>query len=226
MNSQDEKFKICLKEEYGVNAVALEKIHGGLDANAVVYRVTDEGGKQYLLKVRFAGPFYEPGCLVPHSLQEQNIPSVVSPLPTKKRSLWAELGDWKITLYPFIKGDTSWTGITDSQWQELGAVLKQIHHASAPPIKSLRRETFDPSAYVKEVRAFEASAVHAQQNASEAIRNVCAAWKTHRAIIDEAVSALETLGAHLQKRSLPYVLSHADLHPEISCARINPAACL
>jgi spectinomycin phosphotransferase len=213
MNIQDEKFQTCLREEYGINAATLDKIHGGLDTNAAVYRVVDERGEPYLLKVRFAGPFYEPSCFVPHYLQEQGISSVVSPLPTKKETLWAELGDWKATVYPFIKGDTSWTGMTDGQWQELGTISKQIHHLSPPPVKSLRCETFDPAEYVQAVRDFEANPVHTQQNASETVRNVCSLWKTHQSTIDAIIASLETLGKELQKRNLPYVLCHADLHP-------------
>ena len=213
MDVQDEKLRACLREEYGINTATLEKVQGGLDSNAVVYRVINERGESYLLKVRFSGPFYEPGCLIPHFLQEHGISSVVSPLTTKKETLWTEAGEWKVILYPFIKGDTRWTGMADNQWQELGEIFKQIHHVNPPPIKSLRRENFNPAQYVQWVRDFAANLIHTQQNASESIQKVCAAWNAHRSAIDAAVASLETLGEVLQKRNLPQVLCHADLHP-------------
>ena len=36
-------------------------------------------------------------------------------------------------VYPFIDGDTSWTGMTNEQWKEVGAIFKRIHQVILPP---------------------------------------------------------------------------------------------
>ncbi|MFH1157354.1 MAG: aminoglycoside phosphotransferase family protein [Pseudomonadota bacterium] len=212
LNIQDEGLRVCLREHYDLNPLALDFIPLGMDSNAAVYRVVSDHGVQYLLKVR-SGPFYKPGCLVPRYLQDQGIASVVAPLPTKKNALWTQLGDLTVVVYPFINGDTSWTGMLDNQWEELGTILKRIHHARPPLFGALKKEAFDPAEYVRWIHNFEASSIHSQHNASESVQNVCSSWREQQSTIRTAVASLETLAAALQKRSLPYVLCHADLHP-------------
>ena len=118
-----------LEEQYGLIAVTLEFLPRGLDYNAGVYRVVSEQGTAYLLKVK-SGALYEPGCLVPAYLHEQGIAAVVAPLPTRQKALWTQLDGWTAIVYPFIEGDTSWTGMTDAQWQDLGRTFKQIHNVA------------------------------------------------------------------------------------------------
>jgi hypothetical protein len=36
-------------------------------------------------------------------------------------------------VYPFIEGDTSFTGMTDEQWKEVGTIFHQIHQVTLPP---------------------------------------------------------------------------------------------
>lgn len=202
----------CLREQYGLTLVTLDKIHGGLDSDATVYRVATEQEDQYLLKLR-SGAVYGPAYLVPHYLQQQGVVSVVAPLPTQNNALWTQFGDRAAIIYPFIKGDTSWTGMVDSQWKKLGMIFKQVHNVSLPSFDTLKKETFDTTAYAQWIRDFEADPIHSQNNKSEAVQNLCAVWKTHQSIIHTAIESLESLGAALQNRDLPNVLCHADLHP-------------
>jgi hypothetical protein len=36
-------------------------------------------------------------------------------------------------VYPFIEGDTGFTGMTDEQWKEVGTIFHQIHQVTLPP---------------------------------------------------------------------------------------------
>src|SRR5439155_13114222 len=94
-----------------------------------------------LLKVT-SRPLYEPRCLVPALLNDQGIPSVVAPIPTKSGALWTKVEEWTAIVYPFIEGDTSLTGMTDEQWREVGTTFKRIHQVGLPPsgFESLRSE--------------------------------------------------------------------------------------
>ena len=216
----DEHLRACLQDQYDLVPVTLDFLPLGLDYKAGVYRAVSEQGTAYLLKVT-SRPLYEPRCLVPHYLREQGIASVVAPLPTKSRALWTKLVNWTVVVYPFIDGDTSFTGMTDEQWKELGTIFKQIHQVIVPAgeFKSLRKETFDPAEYVRWVREFETSLTVAEtqhaysEGGSASQRALRASWVAHQSAIYTAVASLEKLAGVSQRRSGPYVICHADLHP-------------
>ena len=213
-NIPDELLQVSLQDHYDLVPVTLEFLPVGLDYHAGVYRVVSEQGAAYLLKVT-SRPLYEPRYLVPRYLGDQGITSVVAPLPTRNGALWTKLADWTLIVYPFIEGDTSFTGMTDEQWRELGSIFKQIHQVTVPTagFESLRKETFDPTEYVQWIHAFETQHLHAQQGGSVSERALRADWVAHQSTIHTAVSSLEKLAGVLRKRSGPYVFCHADLHP-------------
>ncbi len=82
----EERLRACLQDQYGLIPVTLDFLPLGLDSHAGVYRVGNEQGTAYLLKVR-SGSLYEPSCLVPGYLRDQGITSVVAPVPTKSNAL-------------------------------------------------------------------------------------------------------------------------------------------
>ncbi|HET9110231.1 MAG TPA: aminoglycoside phosphotransferase family protein [Ktedonobacterales bacterium] len=208
-----ELLRACLRERYDLEAIALEFLPRGYDYRAGVYRVMDDRGAVYLLKVT-SRPLYEPGCLVPRYLRDLGITAVVAPLPTKSGAVWATLSEWTVIIYPFLEGDTSLAGMTDEQWKETGSVFRKIHQAPLPPggFPSLRKESFDPSEYVRWVHVFEVDQQRAQRSGSDAARALRDAWMTHRSKIEIAATSLEQLAAALRSRALRYVICHADVH--------------
>ena len=210
----EERLRACLQDQYDLSPVTLEFLPRGQDYHAGVYRVVSEQGTLYLLKVT-SRPLYEPGCLVPRYLRDQGITSVVAPVPTKSYALWTKLVDWTVIVYPFIDGDTSWTGMTNEQWKEVGTIFKQIHQVRLEPVgfSSLRKETFDPTEYARWVRAFETQHLHSRHGGSGSARALRASWVAHQSTIHTVVTSLEKLAEVLQSRIFPYVICHADLHP-------------
>jgi len=210
----EDRLRACLQDQYDLAPVALAFLPLGKDYDAGVYRVVSAQGNAYLLKVT-SRPLYEPSCLVPHYLKEQGITSVVAPVPTKRHTLWTQLGEWTVIVYPFLDGDTSLTGMTLVQWQEVGTIFQRIHQVRLPPdgFASLRQETFDPTAYTRWVHTFETQHLHVRHGGSEAVRALCASWVAHQSTIHMAVTSLEKLAAVLKARPFPYVICHADLHP-------------
>jgi len=210
----EERLRACLQDQYDLSPVTLEFLPRGQDYHAGVYRVVSEQGTLYLLKVT-SRPLYQPGCLVPRYLRDQGITSVVAPVPTKSYALWTKLVDWTVIVYPFIDGDTSWTGMTNEQWKEVGTIFKQIHQVRLEPVgfSSLRKETFDPTEYARWVRAFETQHLHSRHGGSGSARALRASWVAHQSTIHRAVTSLEKLAEVLQSRIFPYVICHADLHP-------------
>jgi spectinomycin phosphotransferase len=213
-NIPDELLQACLQDQYDLIPVTLEFLPVGLDYHAGVYRVVSEQGTAYLLKAT-SRPLYEPRYLVPRYLNDQGITAVVAPLPTRSGALWAKLADWTVIVYPFIEGDTSFMGMTNGQWKELGTIFKQIHQVIVPSegFESLRKETFDPTEYARWIRAFETQHLHSQHRDRLPERAFLADWVAHQSTIHRGVTSLEKLAAALQRRSGPYVICHADLHP-------------
>ena len=210
----EERLRACLQDQYDLYPVTLEFLPRGKDYNAGVYRVVSEQGTAYLLKVT-SRPLYEPGCLVPRYLRDQGITSVVAPVPTKSHALWTKLVDWTVIVYPWISGDSSLTEMTNEQWKEVGIIFKRIHQVRLSPegFQSLRKETFDPTAYARWVRAFETQHLHSRHDGSASERALRASWRAHQSTIHTVVTSLEKLAEVLQSRTFPYVICHADLHP-------------
>jgi spectinomycin phosphotransferase len=210
----DKLLQAIVQNQYGLVPVTLEFLPVGLDYYAGVYHLVSEQGIPYLLKAT-SRPLYEPRYLIPRYLNDQGITSVVAPLPTKSGGLWSKLADWTVVLYPFIDGDSSLTGMTDEQWRELGSIFKQIHQTPIPAegFESLRKETFDVAEYVQWIHDFEAQYLHTEHGGSTPERALSASWVAHQPTIHTAVYYLEKLAGMLQRRSGPYVICHADLHP-------------
>ena len=210
----EEHLRACLQDEYAISAVTIEFLPLGLDMRAGVYRVVSEQESAYLLKVK-AGPLYEPSCLVPRYLKDQGIPAVVAPLPTKRNTLWTQMGEWTVIVYPFIEGEVTWNPpMTDEQWQNAGKTLNQIHRVRLPTegFESLRKETFDPTGYSRSVDILETQYVYAD-GGSQVEQELRSAWIAQQPTIHTIIASLEKLAGALQRQSGPQVICHADLHP-------------
>lgn len=214
LSISDDQLRSCLQEQYGLTLITLEFLPLGLDSRAGVYRLVSMDGIAYLLKVR-SGSLYEPGCLVARYLSDQGIHSVVAPVLTRSRALWTQVEDWTVCLYPFIDGDTNWTGMTDEHWQQVGAIFKRVHQITLPfdGFKSLRKETLDPTQYASQVRDIECQYIDKYRDSSISAQALSTSWMTHQSTIHTVVAALEKLAPMLQRQAGPFVLCHADLHP-------------
>jgi len=208
-----EQLQACLQEQYDLIPDTFDFLPLGLDNRAGVYHVVSTQGLHYLLKVK-SGPLYEPAYLVPRYLFDQGIATVVAPLLTRSKTLWTRIGDWIVVVYPFLNGDTNWTGMTEKHWEEVGTTFKRIHQFPLPAngFESLRKETFDPTEYVRWVHTFESQYTHSEDGESSQ-RALRAAWLANQPVIHAVVASLEKLADVLQKYSGPYVICHADLHP-------------
>ena len=212
-NIPEERLRACLQDQYDLSPITLEFLPRGRDYNAGVYRVVNEQGTAYLLKVT-ARSLYKASCLVPRYLRDEGIISVVAPIPAKNCVLWTQLADWTVIVYPFIDGDSSLTGMTNEQWKEVGRIFKPIHQVQLPPggFPSLRTETFDPTAYARWIHDFETQYLQSRHDGSTSSSVFRASWVEHQSTIYTAVTSLEKLAVLLQRRAVPYVICHADLH--------------
>jgi spectinomycin phosphotransferase len=206
------QLRACLRDHYNIVLRKLDSLPGGLDYAASVYRVESDSGLFYLLKT-ISRRHYEPSCLVPLYLNKHGITSVVAPVPNSSGILWTQLADRTVIVYPFIEGESSFTGMTDEQWNKVGSIFKLIHQVTPPAgLSSLRKEEFDPTQYVRWIRTIEEQFEQSNVGSNMA-RILRTSWEEHRSTIHTLLNSLVKLAAVLQPRTLTHVICHADLHP-------------
>ncbi len=91
-----------------------------------------------------------------HSFSKNGIQEILVPFETKSGQHWADFGEYKLILYPFIEGKDGFEReLTDQHRQILGAALKGIHTAQLPPDEGrIRKETFSP-VWREDMRSFQ-----------------------------------------------------------------------
>ena len=204
----------CLQEQYALKFAFIDFLPLGLDYSASVYRAVSESGTPYLVKAK-SGVLYEPSFFVPSYLRNKGIASVVAPTLTKDNSLWTQLENWTVIVYPFIDGDSSWSGMKEVHWERVGNTFNKVHNTIFEPdiLDLLKKETFNVTKYVERIRDFEVQHIQKQiiENTPEQV--LCSVWLMNQSKINKSIDFLKRLASQLQKRTLSFVVCHADLHP-------------
>ena len=201
----------ALRADYGVVA-SLVFLPIGCDSSAWAYRAQTADGATYFLKVR-KGIANRASLIVPRYLHDHGVTNVVAPIPTLAQTLWAEVGEFALILYPFIDGVTGKDGgMNERQWVAYGGVLRQVHTVpvTAALARRLRRERFSPD-WGSAVRRVDAH-VGERTFAGAPEQELAAFWRTRRDEIRALLGRAEALGRRLRARRPPLVLCHADIH--------------
>ena len=202
----------ALATDYGLSAGAIEFLPVGHDAYAWAFRATARDGARYFVKVR-RRITNEAGLVIPHFLRERGVARVVAPLATLRGTLWGTAADYALVVYPFLDGATGMAaGLSERQWVEYGATLRQIHDTvpSAQVAARLRRDDFVPDGAAT-VRALDE---HVGTGAfDDSVRSLIAAfWRANRSPIRTVLDRAQELGLRLAASAPPLVLCHADIH--------------
>ena len=208
----DAKITAALQTDYGIVVTELDFLPIGNDSSAWVYRVGTTDGQIYFLKVK-RGAVYAPSVIVPRYLLEQGMSQVVAPLPTQTQAMWASVDDFALLLYPFIEGDNGMAvGLSDQQWIDYGAVLRQLHTANLSPdlLTQLPKETFVPNPKWSDIVKTLLAATPKGQDTLE--KELAVFWRAKQPEIGKIVARTEALGRLLQQQRIPFVLCHADIH--------------
>lgn len=209
----DATLRAVFHAHYDVAIAALTFLPLGNDSASFVYRVDAPDGARFFLKVRTGLGFSVPSLVIPRYLHEQGIPHILTPLPTVTQTLWVRVGDFALSLYPFLDARTAAeVGLTEGHWRALGATLHRIHASRLP--SDLRQvvplETFVPSRR-HVLTALEP--VIANPGITDPIqRELARFWRSRQDRIRTLIDRADALGDQLRQASLPLVLCHADLH--------------
>ena len=166
----------------------------------------------YFLKLR-SGVFDETSVALPRFLSDQGIAQIIAPLATRSGQLWADLGDFKAILYPFVEGRNGYeVDLSDRHWVEFGAALKRIHTAALPPALAgrIQRETYSPQ--WREIASAFLERVQSDSFSDPTAVELAAFIKVKRDEIADLVGRAERLAQALLTRSPAFVLCHSDIH--------------
>lgn len=209
---QDEEIIACLEAQFGLYIAQLAFLPLGADRDTAVYRADVRDGTACFVKLR-SGGFAPHSVTLPEYFYNQGVAQIIPPLRTAAGALWAELGDFKLILYPFIAGRDGYeVSLSDAHWVALGAALRRIQ-ALRPPaalLDGIPRETYTPH-FRDEVREFMARAgrEHFGEPAARALAEI---FQANRAAILDVVDRAARYAAVLQAQAPEPVVCHADIH--------------
>ena len=210
-NIHDELIISRLQEEYDLRTYELTFLPLGADQGSAVYRVVTNDGTVYFLKLRKG--FDEIIVTVPLLLKSQGLDAIIVPFETKSKHYWADFGDYKMILYPFIEGKNGFqTELSNQQMRTLGTALKKIHTVKIP----LELERVIPkgnySSYwrerLKNLQLQVESTIFAEPNAAK----LTTFMKSRRNEIRHLIERTEQLASVLQFQPMEFVLCHTDIH--------------
>jgi len=207
----DELILSHLQRQYDLSVAQLEFLPLGADSGTAVYRVVENGGTAYFLKLRKG--FEEIIVTVPLFLKSQGLKEIISPFETKSKQGWADFGEYKMILYPFIEGKDGFDReLTDDHRNTLGTALRRIHTAQLPP--ELRRripqENFSPP-WRERLKSFQDLVENRVFDDATAAK-LAEFMKSRRDDISHLVRRTEELASEVRSRPLELVLCHTDFH--------------
>jgi spectinomycin phosphotransferase len=176
-----------------------------------VYRVDTDDKTAYFLKLRKG--FDEITVTVPIFLKEQGVQAIIAPIETKSEQYWADFGEYKMILYPFIDGKDGFEReLTDSQRRRLGTALRGIHATQVPPElkRQIPQESFSPQGR-ESIRSLQALVENKRFDDPVAAK-LAEFMKSKQSEITQLVNRAEHLASELQPEPLELVLCHSDIH--------------
>lgn len=203
----------ALQTHYGLAVDSLSFLPLGHDSATWVYRLATNEGQTYFLKARASGGFGESSLEIPYYLRQQGVPHIVAPRPTIAQTLWINLNDFALSLYPYIEGQSGAdAGLSPLQWRTFGRLAKRIHSCQLPVelLQILPRENFVPSR--RELIPDLEKAIAEQAFPNDMAGELATFWLANHDTIRLLVDRADALGRQLRNSSAPGVLCHADMH--------------
>jgi spectinomycin phosphotransferase len=208
----DDAILTGLRDHYGLNAARIEFLPLGADVNTAVFRADAVDDTAYFVRLR-GGSFDDLSIHVPKWLHDHGLTAIIPPLEAHNGALWADLGGYKLAVFPFIAGDDAYTvDLLDRHWIDLGGAVRALHMAQLPPavIDRLPRESYRDD-WRRQVEAFQ-QMTEDRAFADPIAAQMAAFVRGQRAVIDDLVRRARDRAAQLQAGDVPLVLCHGDLH--------------
>lgn len=200
-----------LQDQYQLHVTQLTFLPIGADEGSAVYRVVTRERTVYFLKLRKG--FNEIVVTVPLFLKSQGLDATIIPFKTKSNQYWADFGDYKMILYPFIEGKNGFNmDVTDDLKRELGAALKRIHTVKIPLElkREIPKETY--SSYWRERLQDLQRQVENTTFDEPTATQLAVFMETKRNEIRRLIERAGELASRLSSKFVEFVLCHTDIH--------------
>lgn len=208
----DDLLAASLRDAWGVRVVDLTFLPLGADINTAVYRAVADDGTPWFAKLRRSA-FDGTTVRILQHLREHGIEQIIAPDSTRAGALWTHVGDFAVTLYPFVTGQNAVErSLSDDHWHILGAALRQLHAMKLPPelAAQLPQEAFS-SSFRERVQEFQDRAERDTFDDPVA-SHLATLLRANCDPIDRLLARADELAALLRSRAPERVLCHADLH--------------
>ena len=210
-NIPDELIISRLQEEYDLRVAEFAFLPIGADSRTAVYRVVTADGTAYFLKLR--KNFDEVIVRVPLFLKASGVQEIIVAFETKSKQRWADFGEHKLILYPFIEGKDGFEReLTDHHRRMLGAAFQGIHTAQIPTElrKLIKKETFSLG-WREDMKSYQARVETKTFDDPTAVK-LAAFLKSKQNEITHLIGRAEELASELQSKPSEIVLCHSDIH--------------
>ncbi len=184
----------------------------GADENTAVYRAIADNGVPYFVKLR-KGNFDQVAVTLPSFLSAQGIREIIAPLPARTGRQRADLGAFKMILYPFVEGHNGYEiDLSDDHWVVLGAALRRIHATAVPSTLAgcIPKETYSPE-WRNRVRSL-LQCVEDTEYADPVAAELAAILRAKRAETLDLVGRADRLAGVLLAGPSAFVVCHSDIH--------------
>jgi spectinomycin phosphotransferase len=209
-----------IRGEFGIEAVAVEPIVGGLDPDAVVWRVTGVDGRPWAVKLTRRDNRF--GLLLARSLARAGVAGVPDQLECGGLP-WSDGEGGRLSISAWIDGREAFeTGLSEPEWRLLGRLLRAVHDHEPPTVpagaaaadgaerrRGIRRAGARIGRRLRRIDRLVADPVP-RSAPDPALDRVAAAWPDVR----RRVVALRDAAARLKKARTPTtrVSCHGDPH--------------
>ncbi|MBB5156780.1 phosphotransferase [Saccharopolyspora phatthalungensis] len=210
--SAADRLRVWVREDFGIDLVAIEPVGVGADVAAEVWRGVCSGGARYAVKYSCGGT--TAGLTVSAWLVERGVSGVVGPVATRRGELWSERAGRRLSLVPWVSDDGALNGgMTAHHWESYGALLAQV--PATPPVEaatSLPREDHTHERWASAVRVLHGDCTSARDSADHLVRCLAEQWCAATDRIGALLAQADDLGRGLRSRHASNVVCHGDPH--------------
>jgi spectinomycin phosphotransferase len=202
-----------LKAYYELNVAQLTFLPIGADMNASVYQATTKKQTSYFIKLKHGHP-HDINISILELFDEAHLSQIILPIKTTNGRSSQHVGDFTLTVYPFIEGKNGFNrSLNEQQCVLLGKVLRQIHDIDVPtPLKArIRQETYSPK-WRQCVRALFTRLQQAPPTDDKIAMKFWNFIEKNDTIIHQIVNQAEYFVRRVQHKSSKFVLCHSDIH--------------
>lgn len=208
----DESILTALRTAFALPVTTLRFLPLGADTNTAVYRAESDDDTAYFVKLRL-DDFHEASLTIPRYLYDQGLRHVIPPRATPTGQRWTPLGDYRLTVYPFVAGQSGYEyGMTAAHWHAFGATLRQLHDTPFPAelICTISREDFTPIWPARmQVVLRQLAHVTTAEPVTQALRTFL---ESKTVAVVDLIATVDRLAAVLRAAPPPFVLCHGDCH--------------